>query len=212
MLNKFVLIVSIFACFSIIGCSSNYSTEGQGFLPLDSMPKDQRLTRFNDQLGAISDEASAEKAFDEFSSYVNTRVNKESSYGKQAGLSIQTNGLKMRLAEIEAAKRSSRLSGLSAGQVGPSIDAKKIAGTINSLADGATEETVSCEGIEIIQHEVRKDLPNIAADNSTQMTPMEALVIGYVMYSGDDGSAAAGTVQLDIPQDKVEKFMEKIIE
>jgi hypothetical protein len=210
---KYVAFMSIVAVIALNGCGRDFSsTSNSNFELIDYHPKNEKLAKFNQDLGNITDESTAEKTIVEFADYVNSRAQINCNYKSNKSISTMSSKIISKLAEIESKKRIAKSKGLSVKEAGPEITPKKVAESMNALINQGTQEAVNEQGVSIIQTEIRKELPNLAIDNSNQMTPLEAMVIGYVMYSNDDGCATPESVALNVDQEKTEEFMEKIIE
>jgi hypothetical protein len=87
------------------------------------------------------------------------------------------------------------------------LDIGAVTDNINIL--GSSEGVwVDDEIVMIVKNVVEESIPNMNPDGNEGMTPLEALVLGYTVVSGDDGTAAAGTIK--IPVDKMNIFAETI--
>lgn len=175
---------------------------------IDEIPKDERLNTFNDALGNVTDEASARTAVELFVDYVDSRLIEDAVSARGAAREILSSDLIDRIAkkQVEAAKAEARGEKVSLIGKAP----QEIAQNINSLVT-ADQVGVSEELVSDVQSEVRKELPNLASDDNENMQPIEAMVVGYVIYSGDDGGAGPASVDLGASNDQIQQYVENIL-
>jgi hypothetical protein len=89
----------------------------------------------------------------------------------------------------------------------PLLDVGTITDTVNELGKEAGVR-VDDETVNSVKSAVEASVPNLNPAGKAEMTPLNALVVGYAIGSGDDGSAAAGSVE--IPAAKLGAFVETI--
>lgn len=190
--------------------------------------REERMQDFNNQLTNVSDESSATTAITSFAGYVE---------GCSASGEVSASAVRLfstdtisQLAKLEVKTRQAMVEGISAAAAESEglITVDKVTEAANSAKD-STVTGISSDEIAFIQAGVRSELPGIvpaesssgasasgvhASGNSAYevVTPIEALVIGYVLASGDDGSADPGANQDKITADKVGSYVEKIVE
>ena len=202
----------LFVCTLIMifagGCGQTGST---GNVSDNSYPvkvDNPQVSAFNTQLGAISDEASAENTVNAFVGYVDSKLDKSASSSTSSFAALIKPETIKGLAMQENINRGASVSDTSNGNKAVLIDIGKITDSINRLG--------SMEGVKVtdamitkVRLAVETSLPNINPNGKFLMTPMEASVIGYVAVSGDDGTAKAGSVK--IPEDKMNQFVEMLL-
>ena len=179
--------------------------------------RDERMQDFNNQLTNISDEASAANAINSFANYVE---------GTSGASGLSANSVQMfstdtvsRLAKLEMKTRQSMACGISAAAAEEEglITVDRVTGAVNEAKDSSVR-SISTEEVQFIQAGIRSELPGIIPStaganlSSGIVTPIESLVIGYVLASGDDGSADPGGKKDLIPGEKVNTYVEKVIE
>ncbi|MFA5840187.1 MAG: hypothetical protein WC890_06000 [Candidatus Margulisiibacteriota bacterium] len=189
--------------------------------------REERMQDFNNQLTNISDESSAATAITSFADYVEgTSATGEVSV---SAVRIFSNDTISQLAKLEVRTRQVMAGGISATAAESEglITVDKVTEAAN-LAKDSSVTNISSDEIAFIQAGVRSELPGIVPTDSNAeisasgvhassvsagvVTPIEALVIGYVMASGDDGSADPGENQEKVTNDKVGTYVENIIE
>jgi hypothetical protein len=226
----------LFLCFLFIivlplvsSCGKGVSRPETQIGIIEQTAREARLEKFDTQLAAIKDESTAKTAITTFADYVE---GEPSGLGASASsVRILSVGLIDRLAKIEVTSRQRILGNAKATSVSSEeglITIDKLTEAINAAKDPAAPE-IKKDDVEFIQAGVRSELPHIVAGSSTNgesvqmlstndttptstnvITPIEALVIGYAIATGDDGSAEPGTYKNNLPQEKVETFIDKI--
>ncbi len=189
--------------------------------------REERMQDFNNQLTNISDESSATTAITSFAGYVEgTSTTGEVSV---SAVRIFSNDTISQLAKLEVRTRQAMAGGISAtaAETEGLITVDKVTEAAN-LAKDSTVSSISSDDIAFIQAGVRSELPGIVPIDSNAelsasgvhassasagvVTPIESLVIGYVLASGDNGSADPGANQDKITADKVGLYIDKIVE
>lgn len=194
----------------------------------------ERLETFDTQLSNIKDEGTAKTAITTFADYVEGPA---SSGAAASSVRIFSTSRIDQLAKLEAKGRQKLAKGgVSASSVGTEeglTTIEKVSETLNLVKDSSIPD-ISPDEVQSIQNAVRSELPNIypkssplAEGDSPQtlsaeegnipepqpapptnvITPIEAMVIGYVLVSGDNGSAGPGAYKDKLPPEKVETFL-----
>ena len=177
---------------------------------IDEIPKDQRLNEFNEALGVVTDEVSATSAVEMFVDYVDSRLIKNDEVQARGnGNEILSDELISSIARKQAQVNNVMARGESVSLIG--ITPENVSENINSLVN-EDQSGVSEELVADVQSEVRKELPNLASDENENMKPIEALVVGYVIYSGDDGGAGEASVDLGASNEQIQQYVENILE
>ncbi|MFC1767049.1 hypothetical protein ACFLZ2_00625 [Candidatus Margulisiibacteriota bacterium] len=212
-MRKFLVLFCILMFMvSLCGCGEWVGTKGDVATSktIPSIADNPMINEFDGQLGEISDEASAERAVNTFVDYVDSRVDQSSSIASiQSLVSIVSPDTVKTIADKELAARTSGgmsvLSDISAPNI--PIDIGAVTDNINIL--GSTEGVwVDDEIVMIVKNVIEESMPNMNSDGNDGMTPLEALVLAYTVVSGDDGTAAEGSIE--IPVDKMNVFAETI--
>ena len=200
--------VGIFGCGRSPMANSNTTSPGK----TDTIiPESNQVQQFNNQLGEINDQKSAEKAVNSFISYADTRVKKYSNgITTQSLRSLVSDSLIKKIAQREAAIRNSgTISTLSegGGSTAVPIDVGTITDSIN--------ETWKDKGVRITDDIIQqgKDaieavVPNLNPEKDETMSPLNAMVIGYVMVTGDVGTATSESVE--VQPEKLGSMFEKL--
>ena len=217
----YVLMFSL-ALFTI-GCGQHHQGPVTEVEVVKQTAKDARLEKFDKQLAEIHDEASAATAITTFADYV------EGDGPKAASVRIFSTSLIGRLAKLEVTARRNIVAGVVAASVAEQqgvVTLTKVAAALNSAKDPSWSD-VSKADIEYISSGVRSEIPHITPelptwegevagasvnDKSDIITPTEALVIGYVLASGDDGDAEPGSKASELQNDKVQIFVNEVID
>jgi hypothetical protein len=232
MLKNKLLLLALFIAFCvplIAGCGNQNVAPQTEVAIVDQNTREARLGKFDNQLADIKDEDSAKVAINTFANYVEGEAANSVSASSVRVFSVDRID---RLAKLELAARRNILSGMKASDTASAegvISLDQVAAALNTAKDPSLPE-IKKEDVEFIQAGIRSELPNIAptsADNtvsvqslsgteqsapSNVITPTEALVIGYVVASGDDGSAGPGSCREKLPQDQVNTFLDKVTE
>ncbi|MFA4858603.1 MAG: hypothetical protein WC901_08005 [Candidatus Margulisiibacteriota bacterium] len=210
-------IIGAFICLFVVGlvcagCGNQKLSDAQSesVQVFKEVPKDERLSEFNDAFGKVSNEASAQAALGIFVEYVNSRVKTDATISARGNdAPFVSDDLIAKIAQKQASAMALAARGGDSSQVG--ISARKIAQTINSLTVEG-QAAVPEEVVQEIDARVREALPNLAKNDSSLMQPIEAVVVGYVIHTGDDGGAGPSSVQVSASSEQVEQFVEKVIE
>jgi hypothetical protein len=198
----FCLLLSLFL--PALGCGS--STQQKNDTARANNPA---IREFNQQLGEIKDQPSAEKAVNTFVGYVDSRLNKGAT--AQSLRALMTDYLVSAVARQELLTRQGKpVTDLSANDpqaVKPPIDIGTVTDKVNEL--GTSEGIrVDDETVQTVKTAVESAIPNLNPEGKAEMTPLNALVLGYAIGSGDDGSAKEDS--LKIPADKMSAFVETV--
>lgn len=225
-MNKwFVLIMISGLVFSILGCgSAKKETKEESLLTKADNPF---VEEFNQQLGEIKDQDSAEKAVTTFIDYVDTRIDKTASgVSAQSLKALVASDLIHEIAQDELLARNGdpiRIYSEDGEEesVKPLIDVGSIRDTLMSLAESSDEAgpTVNTaddtgqiwiddETVETVKAMVEESLPNLNSEKKQEMTPLGAIVVGYALASADNGTAAENSVKLST--EKVGSYVETI--
>ncbi len=176
--------------------------------PISKVADNAAIQSFNQQLGNINDQQSAEKAVYSFVDYVDTRIVKPKGVTTASLRSLLNTDLISSVARQEVAVRaggSVTVSTIGGAITKPLLDVGTITDAVNEL--GADDEIrVSDEIISKATEVVEESIPNMNTRGDKQLTPLEAMVVAYALTSGDDGTASPEAVVL--PVEKVSKFME----
>jgi hypothetical protein len=207
-MKKIHLLIPIMAMLLSGGCGQN-SQQGDVHTYNKSYPSaasNPQVKAFNDQLGEIKDEESASKAVDTFINYVEGRMVKTAGSAQISSGSIIRPELARTVAAKEAAFRVSVAGGAGIAQT-PLLNVGAITDSINQL--GSTEGVhVNDETVTTAMGIVEESIPNIKPAGRKGITPLGAMVVGYAIVSGDDGTASVETISL--PADKMNAFVEDI--
>jgi hypothetical protein len=206
-------ISSVFVILMMVaGCGSQKISETQsaGVRMFTEVPKDERLIEFNQALGQISDEASAQAALQMFVDYVDSRVAKESAISARG----ESNCILSAEQVTQIAKKGVEIQKIAArGEdllpVGLTLE--NVAQAMNSVTTEG-QAPVSLDLAGEVQQQVREVLPNLANGSGSCVNPMEALVIAYVLHTGDDGRAGVGSIEVRASAEQIQSFVEKILE
>lgn len=71
---------------------------------------------------------------------------------------------------------------------------------------------ITDSNVEIIMDALKKILPNLNPDDNGRVTPLQALVIGYSVFSNDDGNQEDGEVDLYASQEQTDAFVNLLVE
>ena len=206
----------VFVCLAALvcsaGCGSLTGTKGnvsERAVPLKA--DNAQVREFNKQLGEIKDETTAVKAVAGFVGYVDSRLVKPTDGTSIQSLSSLINpDVIKKIARKEAVIRGVADSSIMSDDPvasDPMLDIGSITDNINELGSGEGVR-VNDEAVETAKAVVEGSIPNINPDGKQGITPLEAMVVGYAIVSGDDGTASSESVPL--PADKVSGFVENI--
>lgn len=212
-ISVYMLIIVVLGLITY-GCGNqNNSVKAPQFIPVENQPKSEQLIKFNAQVKQISGESSAAAAINTFTAYAQSRISGHSDYKKSGKVFALSGDILAKLARIEAHKRGFAVDNLSAAEANTEINPTRIAETLNELSNEPENCIIVPSGIAAVQSEVRQQLPDIAADEDSQeMTPLEAMVIGYVVCTGDDGSAQPESLNFNVDTEQVSGYMDKMVE
>ena len=185
----FVSLAILILGLSVYGCSANKDDKVNVTIlnkPVPVIDDNAQTKQFNQQLGDIKDQPSAEKAVNSFVDYVGTRVKPTSGPG--ASSSVQAIRVFM---SPDFIKGIARREVLARG------------GAAASDADASDEIVMPLINVGVITDQ--GSIPNLNPDGNSGMTPLNAMVVGYALVSGDNGTASAESV--DIPADKMGAFV-----
>ena len=210
----FVSLAILILGLSVYGCSANKDDKVNVTIlnkPVPVIDDNAQTKQFNQQLGDIKDQPSAEKAVNSFVDYVGTRVKPTSGPG--ASSSVQAIRVFMSPDFIKGIARREVLArgGAAASDadasdeiVMPLINVGVITDQVNALvADQGLR--VDDATVTSAKAAVEGSIPNLNPDGNSGMTPLNAMVVGYALVSGDNGTASAESV--DIPADKMGAFV-----
>lgn len=168
---------------------------------------------------SITDATTAGQTLDTLESYINQKTG-------QVGFTIDTQNRTV-LIDGELKRRGltetgAVLSGLSSSsqaevanavmrQYSQTLTYAQIAAIYNSIKQADTAAITESQ-VGIIQDRLHQTMPHVSPENTGQVGPIEALVIGYVLASNDDGAAPDGTVSLNATQAEVAQFVSAISE
>jgi hypothetical protein len=172
-------------------------------------PKNPEVREFNQQLGKINDQQSAEQAVNTFVDYVDSRLDKNANGPTAQSLkALMTTDLVKEVARQELLVRQGKPVTVMAADgeeiVKPPIDLGSVTDTVNRLGADAGV-WVDDETVKTAKDSVETSIPNLNPGKKGEMTPLNAMVVGYAIGSRDDGSAPAGSVKL--PSDKVGSYV-----
>jgi len=189
--------------------------------------QEERLANFDGQLGKIHDESTAKTALTTLADYV--EGSPEATGPGASSVKLFSANLIDKLAQLEVKSRQMIAGGVKASDVNAEegvITIDKVTKSLNQAKDPSIPE-IQSSSVEFLQAGIRSELPNIAPSAAQNgpgassagdpaktniITPIEALVIGYVAGSGDDGSAGPGANKNSIQGQKVTTFIDQIIE
>ncbi|OGI04065.1 MAG: hypothetical protein A2X42_11175 [Candidatus Margulisbacteria bacterium GWF2_38_17] len=203
---------------SITGCSNLAKKEltadnDSGEIITNPKPDNPSLAKYDQLLANVTDESSAVKAVDHFLSYVDTKNPK--SLGK--GIStmsvkkIFTTSVVDKIAKGEVAFRKKvKLGKLSPESidnlVDPPLGPSDMAGEIEIMVNdrlGNDQSKVKISDVETMQKVTREALPHLCADqNSSAISPLEALTLAYYMSTNDDGSNPTPSIKTQSAEDE----------
>jgi hypothetical protein len=199
---------------SVYGCGANKDDKGNVTIlnkPVPVIADNAQTKQFNQQLGEIKDQPSAEKAVNSFVDYVGTRVKPSGSgAGAQAIRAFMTPNFIKEVARREVLARGGATAFDADGSdevVTPLINVGVITDSVNAL--GADQNLrVDDATVTSAKAAVEGSISNLNPGNNDGMTPLNAMVVGYALVSGDNGTASAESV--DIPADKMSAFVNTV--
>ena len=208
-MRNIILLVCAAIVLFVSGCGQ--AAESRGNVSDKSYPikvDNPQVRAFNEQLGGISSEASAENTVNSFFGYVDNKLDKMvSGVSSQILTALVSPEVAKSMAQQEALKRNIAVTVDANVRKQPPIDIGMITDNINQLG--------SLEGVKVDDEIVTKariaveaSMPKLNPDNSFGMTPFEASIIGYAIVSGDDGTA--NNASLKIPREKINTFVTRI--
>jgi hypothetical protein len=213
MRNIILLICAVIMLF-VSGCGQTPQSGNVSDKTYSMKVDNPQVKAFNEMLGGISDEASAEQTVSSFVGYVNSKLTKSVSGNPtnppvpvQSITALVSPEVVKSMAQQEALKRNIAVTIDANVRRQPPIDIGMITDNINQLGD-STGIKVNDEIVTKAKLAVEQSMPNINPDNSVGMTPLEASVISYAIVSGDDGMASMESVK--IPSNKINLFVTRI--
>jgi hypothetical protein len=215
MQGKCLVSIAILALgLSAYGCGAGKDAKGSVIIlnkPVPVVADNAQTKQFNQQLGEIKDQPSAEKAVGTFVDYVGTRVKPSGSGpGAQAIRALMTPDFIKQVARREVLARGGAAAAdadASGEVVTPLINIGVITDSVNAL--GADQGLrVDDAAVTSAKAAVEGSVPNLNPGNNDGMTPLNAMVVAYALVSGDDGTASAESV--DIPADKLNSFVDTV--
>lgn len=215
----FLSLAILFIGLAVYGCGTKNTGVTTVDKPVIAIVSNAQTKQFNQQLGAIKDQQSAETAVNSFVDYVGTRVKPTGGATDGHGVAaaairaFMTPPVVSAIARRELIARnivSATASGTDDGTDAaplPLVDTSTLTNTVNQL--GADQGVrVDSDTVDSAKTAVEGSIPNLNPTGSAGMTPLNAMVVGYALTSGDDGTASAESVPL--PTDKVNAFMNVI--
>jgi hypothetical protein len=205
--------LALLVTFYISGCGNVQKGETVNFNhPLPVKNDSPQVNQFNQQLGGIKDLPTAEKAVNSFIDYADSRIEKPAgALHAQSLRALMTDTLVEKVARRELLARSISLPQAQAGSEEtipePLLDIGAITDTVNNLGSDQGVR-VDDATVRSAKEAVEANLPNLNPAQSDQMTPLNAMVVGYALASGDDGSAAESSVK--VPLDKAASFVDTV--
>lgn len=180
--------------------------------PVPPKANNQQIREFNQQLGEINDQPSAEKAVDSFVNYVDSRLDKSGNgVSAQSLRALMTNDLIKEVARRELFSRQGKpvtfLAADGTEIAKPPIDIGTVTDTVNKLGAEAGI-WVDDDTVKTVKDSVETSIPNLNPGKKAEMTPLNAMVVGYAIGSRDDGSAPTGSVKL--PADKIGSYISTV--
>ena len=179
------------------GSSMQESTSSQDVVTeLEFEPKPNALTgEFDQALSQIQDQKSADKAVDMFVSYMAEKFEEPASLEVQSGDDVSTKSFLAdimnvsAIADMEWVARSQGLAVQSSGvPVGMRIS--DFAAQLNETQDSIE---VSEKELVTIRDGLRRLIPHLASDPKSELvSPLEAMVISWAYFTGDDGTMLPG--------------------
>lgn len=92
------------------------------------------------------------------------------------------------------------------------ISPDKIAETISDLSPSPVSTGEIVDFVKEGQKELRELVPNIAPSGSENMTPVEAMMVSYVMCAAGSGGTSPESIALDISKEKAAAFAKELAE
>lgn len=211
-IHKFYYLLCLGAIVSV-GCSANRPTVESESIP---KPKDEKLVEFNQKLGNIQDEASAEDAVGFFVDHVkanliNIHGDSNSNISMQK-IVLQEKNLLKDFASIELRSRYKGSAKFRLEESDDLISCEKVAEVLSLTSNGnGGKLEITPDQVAFTQKVIRENIPNLAANTTDKMTPLEASVLSYYILTGDvSGGNEEGTLQAT-DEDLVE-FVNKLQE
>ena len=212
---SFLLMMLLFL--PALGCGSANQQKGDVTLidrPVPAKMDNPRIREFNQQLGEIGDQPSAEKAVNTFVDYVDSRLDKSVNGPTAQSLkALMTTDLVKEVARQELLSRLGKpvtvLSADGEKSVKPPIDIGTVTDKVNELGQDQGIR-VDDETVQTVKTAVETSVPNLNPESKAEMTPLNALAVGYALGSGDDGTAPEGSIK--IPVDKISAYVEAVIQ
>ena len=210
MRNIILLVCAVIALF-VSGCGQTAQSGNVSDKSYSMKVDNPQVRAFNQMLGGISDEASAEQTINSFVGYVTSKLNNQIPNNPlvpiQSVTALVSPEVVKSMAQQEALKRNIAVTIDASVRKQPPIDIGMITDNINQLGEKEGIK-VNDEIVTKAKLAVEESMPNINPDNSAGMTPLEASVISYAILSGDDGMASMESVK--IPSNKINNFVTRI--
>ncbi|HAR63616.1 MAG TPA: hypothetical protein DF296_08485 [Candidatus Margulisbacteria bacterium] len=216
----FCLVLVLCTVFVLSACSklsdgmdTDKSKVMKDLTPLQS----SKVLEFDKKLGEVKDEQTAQAAVGFFANQVASNMISTSTTSKgistQSIKTLSSPSLIQKFAHIEAVARSKK-SGISIQSLVENNDmvtVEKLTDIMNTMQPIDVAGKLTVEDVRNTQQVIRDNIPNLASNQTTAMTPLEASVITYYVLTGDDGSGKSSTEKLYASNEDVQKFTEKIL-
>lgn len=163
------------------------------------------LAEFRNKIRTIHDEESSRVALDQLVAYVKGNAARSKNFRVQA---LQASDSLEAFALKEASLRS---KGYAVQQAAYRLSAADLARVTNACRLDPQTRAARAEDIEAVRDAVRRRIPELALQDAAQISPMEAIIICYVLRTGDDGSAPLGTFNTLDPTE-IDLFLTKLAE
>jgi hypothetical protein len=195
--------LALVMCLNLFGCSG-LNTVGDASAVTDEPVANTLTLEVNQQLQSAQDVEGIERAITTVFEYAASRSYPVPSEGNEKDVSVATTKLSAvdfsrhlnvtNLAAREFQLRSEKKTGAVSLQ---SSDLTSVADAAEKIKQ-AGKEDVSEAYLKTIQAEVRAAIPNLAIDEDNKnMGPLESIIVTYVAITGDDGTAAPGSIPIN---------------
>lgn len=208
-MRNMIIFAFLVMALPISGCGKFDSVKGdvnERSFPIKA--DNPQIREFNRRLGEIKDQESAEKAVTTFVDYVDSRVTGTTDISGQAIDGPIRGELIRNIARREVMARNRTVGIMSATEVQeptPLIDLGTVTDNINELSSSEGLR-VDDETVLSAKSAVEQSLPNMNPENRGEMTPLETMVLGYAVVSGDNGNATQESLAL--PAEKMNTYVE----
>jgi len=133
---------------------------------------------------------------------------------RKKGISIQNTGSDEDIQVLISQMQAHTQQGMSAQQVADALNAAVRGSSFQLSSVGAKIADVAApfdaNDVQLIRDKTLTLMPN-SGDPTTGISPLEALVIGYVAASDDDGEKPDGTVNFFASDEMKVRFMEQVV-